>query len=146
MAELSTSGVVREILTGDPEMPSDEVIRQAKSKGLRVTDEQIRKSVNNQRNAIRAKVAATTVAPPVASEAVPPKAAPAVSASAATTGTLDLAGVLGNVALVNTVVGLCGGVETARRTAEAVQACGGLAAFLQHLELVATIRGGEAAG
>lgn len=146
MAELSTSGVVREILTSDPEMPSDEVIRRAKAQGLRVTDEQIRKSVNNQRTAIRAKVAATTVAPPVASETAPPKVAPVVSAPAATTpGTLDLAGVLGNVALVNTVVGLCGGVENARRTAEAVQACGGLAAFLQHLELVATIRGGEAA-
>jgi hypothetical protein len=140
MAELSTSGVVREILTGDPEMPSDEVIRRAKSKGLRVSDEQIRKSINNQRNPIRAKVAAKKVAPTVASEAVPPKAAPA-----ATTGAPDLAGVLGNVALVNTVVGLCGGVENARRTAEAVQACGGLGAFLQHLELVATIRGGEAA-
>ena len=127
MAELSISSVVRDILTSDPEMPSDEVIRRAKARGLRVTDEQIRKSVNNQRNAIRAKVSATTVAPLVASETAPPKAAPAVPASAATAGTPDLAGVLGNVALVNTVVGLCGGVKNARQTAEAVQACGGLA-------------------
>ena len=146
MAELSTSGVVRDILTGDPEMPSDDVIRRAKSKGLRATDEQIRKSINNQRNPIRAKVAAARVTPTAAREIAPPKAAPAVSAPAATTpGTPDLASVLGNVALVNTVVGLCGGVENARQTAEAVQACGGLEAFLQHLELVATIRGGEAA-
>lgn len=146
MAELSTSGVVRDILTSDPEMPSDEVIRRAKSKGLRATDEQIRKSINNQRNPIRAKVAAARVTPTAAREIAPPKAGPAVSAPAATTpGTRDLASVLGNVALVNTIVGLCGGVENARQTAEAVQACGGLEAFLQHLELVATIRGGEAA-
>lgn len=146
MAELSTSGVVRDILTGDPEMLSDEVIRRAKSKGLRATDEQIRKSINNQRNPIRAKVAAARVAPAAAREIVSPKAAPAVSAPAATTpGTSDLAGVLGNVALVNKVVGLCGGAENARQTAEAVQACGGLEAFLQHLELVTAIRGGEAA-
>ncbi len=146
MAELSVSSVVRDILTGDPETPSDEVIRRAKAAGLRATDEQIKKSINNQRNAIRAKVAATKVAPAAAHETVPPKAAPAVPAPAATPPvTLDLAGVLGNVALVNKVVGLCGGVENARRTAEAVQACGSLEAFLQHLELVATIRGGEAA-
>ncbi len=146
MAELSTSAVVREILTGDPELPSDEVIRRAKSKGLRATDAQIRKSINNQRNPIRAQVAAATVAPTVTRTIAPPKAAPAVSAPAAPTPEApDLASVLGNVALVNTVVGLCGGVESARKTAEAVQACGGLAAFLQHLELVATIRGGETA-
>ena len=148
MAELSTSGVVRDILTGDPELPSDEVIRRAKSKGLRATDEQI-PQVHQQpaepdpskgrgrRGWPRRRPARVT----------PPKAAPAVSASAATTpGTRDLAGVLGNVALVNAVVGLCGGVENARQTAEAVQAWAGLEAFLQHLELVATIRGGEAAG
>lgn len=146
MAEQSVSSVVRDVLTGDPEMPSDEVVRQARSKGLRATDEQIKKSVNNQRNAIRAKVAATKVAPTAAHETVPPKAAPVVSAPDAPIPVVpDLAGVLGNVALVNTVVGLCGGVENARRTAEAVQACGGLGAFLQHLELVATIRGGDAA-
>ena len=75
MAELSTSGVVRDILTRDPEMPSDEVIRWAKSKGLRVTDEQIRKSINNQRNPIRAKVAAVKVAPTAAREITPPKEA-----------------------------------------------------------------------
>ncbi|MBN9121824.1 MAG: hypothetical protein J0I06_22240 [Planctomycetes bacterium] len=144
MAELSVSGAVREILTGDPEMPTDEVIRRARSEGLRATEKQIRKSINNQRNPIRAKVAAARVAPAAARETTPPKVAPAVPASAAAVGPLDLAGVLGNVALVNKVVGLCG-VETARQTAEAVHACGGLEAFLQHLELVATIRGGEAA-
>ncbi len=144
MAEQSVSSVVREILSGDPEMPSDEVIRRAKATGLRATDEQIKKSINNQRTAIRAKVAAVKPAPVAAHETAPPKAAPVVSAPATTAGP-DLAGVLSNVALVNKVVSLCGGVEQARQAADAVQACGGLEAFLQHLELVATIRGGEAA-
>ncbi len=144
MADLSTSGVVREILTGDPEMPTDEVIRRAMAQGLRVTEEQIRKSVNNQRNPIRAKVAAAKAA----REPVPPKVAPPKVASAAAAPAPEpsgLAAVLNNVALVNEVVGLCAGVENARRTAEAVQTCGGLEAFLQHLALVATIRGGEPA-
>jgi hypothetical protein len=148
MADLSTSGVVREILTGDPEMPTDEVIRRATAQGLRVTDAQIRKSINNQRNPIRAKVAATKVAPkaargPVAPKAAPPKVAPAAAAPAPETPVL--AGVLNNVALVNEVVGLCGGVENARQAAVAAQTCGGLEAFLQHLELVATIRKSEPA-
>jgi len=144
MAELSISSVVRDILTSDPEMPSDEVIRRAKSKGLRVTDGQIRKSAHNQRNAIRAKVAAAKVAPTAKRETAPPKAASAVSAPAATNpGTPDLAGVLANVALVSQIVGLCGGVENARRAGEAVQACGGLEPFLRHLDVVASIRGGE---
>lgn len=144
MAELSISSVVRDILTSDPEMPSDEVIRRAKSKGLQVTDGQIRKSAHNQRNAIRAKLAAAKVAPTAKHETAPPKAAPAVSAPAATNpGTPDLAGVLVNVALVNQIVGLCGGVENARRAGEAVQACGGLEPFLRHLDVVASIRGGE---
>ena len=143
MAKLSVSGVVREVLMSDPDMPTDDVISRAKAAGLRVTDEQIRKSINNQRTAVRAKVAATRAAPAAARETSPPKAATAVAAPAATSAGPDLAGVLGNVALVNTVVGLCG-VENARRAAEAVQACGGLEAFLQHLELVATIRGAEA--
>jgi hypothetical protein len=168
MADLSTSGVVREILTGDPEMPTDEVIRRAMAQGLRVTEEQIRKSINNQRNPIRAKVAAAKLAPKAAREpapakaapakaapakaapakAAPAKAAPAKAASAAAAPAPEppgLAAVLNNVALVNEVVGLCAGVENARRTAEAVQTCGGLEAFLQHLALVATIRGGEPA-
>jgi len=52
-----------------------------------------------------------------------------------------LAAVLANVALVNQVVGLCGGPDQARKVAEAVAACGGVDAFLQHLDLVAGIRG-----
>ena len=44
MAGLSTQGVVREILTGDPEMPTEEVIRGAKARGVRVPDDAIRKA------------------------------------------------------------------------------------------------------
>ena len=142
MAKLSVSGIVREALSSDPEMPTDAVIRQAKAQGLRVTDGQIRKSIHNQRAAVRAKVAGAGVAP------TPPtaKAAPAVSAAAATTAVgSEIAGVLKNVALVNEIVGLCGGVENARLAADAVRACGGPEAFLQLLELVAAIRRGEAA-
>ena len=53
---------------------------------------------------------------------------------------------MANVALVNAVVGTCGGAEQARQVAEAVRACGGVDAFLQHLELVAGIRGPAPAG
>jgi len=53
--------------------------------------------------------------------------------------------VLANVALVNKIVGLCGGVENARQAADAVKACGGTEGFLQHLELVASIRSVESA-
>jgi hypothetical protein len=152
MAKLSVSGVVREVLTSDPEMPTDAVIRQAKAQGLRATDDQIRKSIHNQRAAVRVKVATAGVTPTptapkaAAAKAAPPKAAPAVSAPAATpAGVADLAGVLRNVALVNEIVGLCGGVESARQIAEAVRACGGPESFLELLELVASIRRGEAA-
>lgn len=143
MTKLTTSGVVRDILTGDPEMPSDEVIRQAKTKGLRATDEQIRKSINNQRNPIRVLVAAVRVAPVAAHETAPPKPPVPAPASAPAVAT-DLAAVLANVALVNAAVGACNGVEGARRVAEAVRACGGVDAFLQHLDLVAGIRAPEA--
>jgi hypothetical protein len=53
---------------------------------------------------------------------------------------VGLSGVLANVALVNKAVGAAGGVEQARQVAEAVRSCGGVAAFLQHLDLVAGIR------
>jgi len=146
MAELSTQGVVREILTGNPEMEANEVIRRAKLKGLRASDDQIRKSVHNLRTSVRATVAAASKAAPAAArETTPPKAAPVVSAPAPATAaaTPALGDVLANVALVNKIVGLCGGVENARQSAGAVQACGGVEEFLKHLELVATIRTAE---
>jgi len=53
---------------------------------------------------------------------------------------VDLTGVFSNVTQVNTVVTACGGVDQARQVAEAVRACGTLEAFLQHLDLVASLR------
>ena len=54
----------------------------------------------------------------------------------------ELTAVLANVALVNDVAAACGGVDQARKVAEAVRVCGSVEAFLQHLELVAKVRGG----
>lgn len=54
--------------------------------------------------------------------------------------TPNLAEVLANVALVNSVIGTCGGVEQVRQVAEAIRSCGGVAAFLTHLDLIASIR------
>jgi len=144
MTTLTTHGVVREILTKDPELKTEEVIRRANAMGLHVPNEKIRKSINNQRNPIRAQVAATKVAP-AAARGTTPKAVliEASLVSTTATGTPALSGMLANVALVNKIVGLCGGVENARQAAEAVQACGSTAAFLQHLELVAIIRNSE---
>jgi len=131
MSNLTTSGVVREILLKDPEIDTTEAIRRAKLKGLQVPAEKIRHSIHNQRNTIRAEVAAK------------PKVAPAAARETSpviTESTADLGGVLSNVSLVNKIVGLCGGVENARQAAEVVHACGGLESFLKHLEVVADIR------
>jgi hypothetical protein len=56
---------------------------------------------------------------------------------------VDRTAVFANLTRVNKVVGACGSVEAAREAAEAVRACGGVDAFLAHLELVAGIRGGD---
>ncbi len=75
-----------------------------------------------------------------------PSHAAAPPAETAPSALTVLASVLANVALVNAVVGAYGGAESARRVAEAVRACGGVDPFLQHLDLVAGIRGPDAAG
>jgi len=147
MPELSTQGVVREILTTDPEMQTDEIIRKAKAKGLRVPDEKIRKSIHNLRNPIRATVASSKIVTATAHETAPPKAVPVEKSpvSVTTTEAPALDNVLANVFLVNKIAKLCGGIENARQAAEAVQACGSTEAFLQHLDLVSSIRSTEAA-
>src|SRR2546421_510860 len=55
MAELSTSGVVRDLPTGDPEMPTDEGIRRARARGPGGADRPIRKALNNHGNPNRAR-------------------------------------------------------------------------------------------
>jgi hypothetical protein len=132
---LTTSGVVRAILTADPSLSADEVIKRAKTKGLKAPEAAIRTTVHNVRSELKKKAARP--APAAARTTVAP--APAPSATAPT----ELTGVLTNVALVNSVVGACGGVDPARKAAEAVRACGGVEAFLLHLDLVAGIRASD---
>ncbi|QEL20447.1 hypothetical protein [Limnoglobus roseus] len=145
MSRVSVSATVRDILTSDITLTADEVIRKAKAMGLTASADAIRKSVHNQRGIVT-KGLGTKPAPSTARGTVEPKAttltAPTPSSDVTPTRSSDLASVLSNVALVNTVVGVCGGVAEARQVAEAVEACGGVSAFLQHLDLVAGIRGG----
>jgi hypothetical protein len=152
------SPVVRTILLTDLEMPADEVIKLAKAKGVTAPEKSVRDTIYNVRSDLRKKAAksgAKPVAPkpaPAAARAtktkepvpapaavpepvVTPASAPVLSSSAP-----DLSSVLANAALVNTVVGAAGGVEQARKVAEAVRACGSVDAFLQYLDLVAQVR------
>ena len=142
MVKITTSGVVRAILSDDINLSADEVIAKARTKGLKASDESIRGLVYNIRGEL--KKAQALVAPAAAHESTPPKAvAPAATPTLSVLPTMapfDLTAVLANVALVNTIGGQCGGVENARRTAEAVRACGGVESFLQHLDLIAGLR------
>jgi hypothetical protein len=137
MPAVSVSPVVRAILTADNTLSADEVIKRAKAKGVTAPDSNIRDTVYNIKSELRKKAAKP--APAAARETKAP-AAPAAVAVAPS----DLASILANVAQVDTAVGACGGVDHARQVAEAVRACGSVDAFLQHLELVAKMRGGSA--
>ncbi len=154
MPATPVSPLVRSILNGDVNMPAGEVIKKARAKGSTAPESSIRDAVYNVKSELRKAAAKAGVVPAVPKPAAKPvttaaratktpEPAPA-PASAAPSLALDLAATLANVALVNTVVGACGGAEAARRVAEAVKACGGVDAFLQHLELVAGIRAGAA--
>jgi hypothetical protein len=158
VARVSVSAAVREILTGNIKLTADEVIQKVKAKGVTATADAIRKSVHNQRSTV-SKALATKTAPVATPSTAAPKPAslkpiamkpPAPKSAApakvvASEGLPNVAGVLSNVALVNTVVDACGGVKEARQVAEAVRACGGVEPFLQHLDLVAGIRGNDRA-
>ncbi|MDB5312794.1 MAG: hypothetical protein JWO38_6996 [Gemmataceae bacterium] len=144
----SITSTVREILTSDPSLSADEVIKRAKARGLDAPVPSIRNVVHNIRSDIKKKKKAK--AAPAAAREIPkpkpPAAAPKSSAatpkpSTATPLVPNLADLLANVALVNRVVGLCGGPENARQAAEAVRTSGGVDAFLQHVDLIAGIRG-----
>lgn len=150
--------VVRPILSADLDLPTEEAIRRAKANGVRASDDAIRAVVHNLRSklkrgvlkpvpstarAIAAPKPAPAAKPATATAATPaPKAAPAAAPAAVAemASAPDVGRVLANVSLVNEVVGASGGVENARRVAEAVRACGGVEEFLTHLELVAGIR------
>ena len=152
---LLISPVVRAILIGNLDRPVDDVIREAQAQGVTAPTDKIRRLVTNIRSelkiAARKGKAAAKSAPaarPVLAAAMktavpsPVKTAPTPAVTPSTTA--DLAEVLGNVALVNKVIGVAGGAEQVRQVAEAVKACRGVDAFLQHVDLVAGIRGGKA--
>jgi hypothetical protein len=152
------NSVLRTILTYHPDLPADGVIKMAKSRGVTQSDASIRHNIYNIRSDIRKKARTTAPATangkPVAVAAksaaritVAPKSLPSVESAISTpvpasksSNGVDLTGVFGNVTLVNAVVTACGGVDQARQVAEAVRACGTVEAFLQHLDLVASLR------
>lgn len=127
--------VVREILKTDLDQPVPDVMRKARAKGVTANDSTLREAIYEIRTDLR-KGKPKPV--PAAAHATKPKAEPA---AAPVVAAVDLPSVLTNVALVNTVVTAAGGVEQARKVAEAVRACGGVEAFLLHLDLVAQVRG-----
>jgi hypothetical protein len=139
----TVSSVVRAILSADLELSADEVVAQAKARGLTASDTTIRSLVYNIRGELK-KAAPKPMLPPAAVKSAP-KAAPSQPKSAPAAIVVPLpspsvAGVLSNVALVNAAVAGSGGVEKARQVAEAVRACGGPDQFAQYLDLVAGIR------
>jgi hypothetical protein len=148
VTKLTTSGVVRAILSENLDLSAEEVLAKARSKGLKSSDDAVRKAVYNIKGEL--KKARAKTAPAAAHETTPPKviglAAIPAPVGPSITAPFDLTTVLANVALVNTVAGQCGGFENTRRAAEAVRACGGVDAFLQHLDLVAGIRAAGAPG
>ena len=147
MPASAISPVVRAILTADITLSADEVIKRAKAKGVTAPDASIRYAVHNIKSELKKKGVKPTPAPAAARETKAPPAsskAPDMPTPVLTlpSSTPDLASVLANVALVNDVAAACGGVEKARKVVEAVLACGGVAAILQHLDLVAKVHGG----
>lgn len=127
--------VLREILANDIDQSVPDVIRRARARGVTASDSTLREAVYEVKTELRK---ARPKPAPAAAHATKPKPDP-VAEPAGTPS--DLSSVLTNVALVNTVVTVAGGVEQARKVAEAVQACGGVDAFLLHLDLVAQVRG-----
>jgi hypothetical protein len=151
---VAISPIVRDILTQDINLSTDDVIKKARTKGVTAPEKSVKDTIYNIKSELRKKAAKTGTKPapkPASAAARATKTAvpePVVTPASARTPSSpapDLAATLANVALVNTVVGACGGVEQARQVAEAVRACGSVEAFLQHLDLVAKVRGGMSA-
>lgn len=146
MPPASTSAVIRDILKTDQAMPSDQVIRLARARGVTGEKRLLQKRIVSVRSELKqsGSPSPTTAAPkpatptPAASSAKPAASKP--SPTKPTTPSDKLGMVLSNVALVNAVVSACGGVENARSAAEAVRACGGVDPFIKHLDLIADIR------
>jgi hypothetical protein len=149
MSAPNTSEVVRTILNKHPNLDMEDIVKRAKARGVTSPDKSIRTTVYNEKKKLRdaalvapAAARTTTPASEPAASTTSPSAKTAISVAPATGG---LAGVFANVAHVNKVVDLSGGVENARAVAEAVRACGSVDEFLQHLDLVAGIRSDKSA-
>ncbi|WP_439626164.1 hypothetical protein [Gemmata sp.] len=127
--------VLREILANDIEQSTQDVIRRARARGVTASDSSLREAVYEVKAELRK---AKPKPAPAAAHATKAKTEPAADQG---TAAADPSPVLANVALVNTVVTVAGGVEQARKVAEAVRACGGVDPFLLHLDLVAQVRG-----
>jgi hypothetical protein len=129
----SASAAVRAVMTADPGLAIDAVIQKVKAQGVTAPDATIRQAVHNVRSGLKK-----------AAKAAPPSSTPAPSAVVvpAPAPPPAVADVFSNVALVNAAVTAAGGVEQARKVAEAVRACGGPEQFAQYLDLVAGIRTG----
>ena len=145
MAAPIMNTVLRSILTSDLEMPAAEVVKKARALGVKQPDATIKHNIYNLRSSMRnpkptsAQPAVARTTPATKTVASKPIAKPAGSNAPAIPST-DLNGVFANVALVNKVVAISGGVDQARQVAEAVRACGSVEVFLQHLDLVAGVR------
>jgi hypothetical protein len=147
----STSAIVREILSADQSLTADQVVAAVRKRGQSASDDYIRKLTYHIRSELKkaGTKAPTAAAPastrPASTATQAPKPVPVAARETPApkpAAPSDLPSVLANVALVNGVVGLCGGPDNARKVAEAVAACGGVEAFLLHLDLVAGIRAG----
>jgi hypothetical protein len=141
LATPSISALIRSVLSENPDLETNEIIRRVKLRGGKASDESIRHNLYNVKSLMKKAPAQPPQPVPAAARETPaPKAGPSAPAKAAVPAA-NLAGVLANVSLVNKVVDVAGGVDQARQVAEAVRSCGGVEGFLQHLQLVAGIRG-----
>lgn len=169
MATVSTSSVIRSILSQNLNLTAAEVVQKAHSQGFKASADSIRGLVYNIRGEIKQKMAAqngthgkaapaakaSPTKPPAAKTmtatpriAVQPSKAPVTTNGKPNTAPAkaNLTGVLANVALVHRIVGLCGSIDNARQAGEAVRACGGVDEFLQHLDLLAGIGAASSVG
>jgi hypothetical protein len=175
MATASMSSILRGILTANPAMPNDEIISKAKAAGVNKPDSVIRHNLYNlktvlkngtskaSRTSPKSKAHQTSATKSITGKSPAPIAVQSSAARrtsdpksviAAKAGNnsvaesakaVDLSSIFSNVAKVNEVIAACGGVDRIRGVTEAIRACGSLEAFLQHVDLVADLRGNPSA-
>ena len=146
VAELTTSGVVRDILTGEPRTCRRRGHPKGQGQGAegprRVHPR--RRPQHPERRLEEGRGQGRPGGGPRHHAAEGPGGSPGPGRrvpAAATAAAPTWPAVLANVALVNAVVGpVPGAWRTPAGSAEAVRSCGGVDAFLQHLDLVAGIR------